>query len=762
MTVLNAVTSRTRRDRLLLAFSNLSARTVLMVGQVLPAFFLSFADLMGMPSGLNIALLAALGANGAAQGHVLVGSLFGMLLRLLWGVAPHRELLVSMAAVLPMSRFLSGRGNGWMLGAVGVALLPLGAVAVLTGTAQDALLAVGAMAVAMLSTPVMFRGIQALRRGRPMNCLEERLAVGYLAALVVSGGGSILVFGVDVGGMLAAGRVCLMSLCLGVAAGMMSGLVGGVMLAMQGVPAEVSVALGIGGFLAGMAQQMGRRWVTCCAFALGAALVLLVSGSYGFGCLAGVGAAALLTALLPKLVMEQARELLRRFAPARQVSGDAYAASALARWEKTVEEMAQAVPDPQHPEVVHDGPWWQQHLCCDCPERCSCETMLSALAIQRAGEEWHSRNEPEEEWQEQLEKLRGLGCGRLYCLRAGMDQLRREEKQREIWVKRAVHERDMLVTHLTAMAGAARRYALLAAGASWWDEMSARKVRQVLNETACPASLLYVRRVQEHATAALEVCSPGEALRMQEELARLLSQVLEVKMMVSSVNRDRICFQERPVYQVQVGISGRGGGQEITGDAAYAGEIPGGCFIAVLSDGMGQGMRAGEESAATVRLLRLCMEAGYTRDQALGAVNGMMLLETGGERFATADLLTIDLWSGQANLDKLGAAGSWLLRGTTLAEVTGDALPVGVLETVESRSSLLRLKDGDRVALVTDGVEDAYESRDDLEEAIRGALEEVDPNAAAERLVEEACLAGSSARRDDMTAVVLQLTRCRD
>ena len=123
--------------------------------------------------------------------------------------------------------------------------------------------------------------------------------------------------------------------------------------------------------------------------------------------------------------------------------------------------------------------------------------------------------------------------------------------------------------------------------------------------------------------------------------------------------------------------------------------------------------------------------------------------------------MTIDLWSGQANLDKLGAAGSWLLRGTTLAEVTGDALPVGVLETVESRSSLLRLRDGDRVALVTDGVEDAYASRDELEQAIRAALEEPDPNAAAERLVEEASCTSSGARRDDMTAVVLQMVRCR-
>lgn len=763
MTVLNAVTSRIRKGHPLIVITNLAGRAVLSVSRLLPTFFLSFADLLGMPSGLQIALLAALGANRTGEVYALLGCLLGMLMRFLWGITPHVELLLSLAAMVPLGRLLPGRGNGWMALATGVALLPMGVAGMLAGDAQDALLAVGSMSVAMLSTPVMFRAVQALRSGRPMSCLEEQLAVGYLTALIVAGGGRLMLFGVHLGVLATTVLGCLLSMCLGVSAGMLTGLVGGLMLSMQGVAVEVSIALAVGGFLAGAAQNLGKRWVTCWAFGTGTALVLLVTGAYGCGCLAAVAVGSLLTALLPPLVMEHARALLHRFAPVRQLSGDAYAASALSRWERTVAEMASAVPDPRQADEKHDGPWWRQHLCCDCPDRGSCDVMLSELAVRRAGEVWENRGVQDEAWQEQLEKLRGLGCGRLYCLRGGMDQLRQDDRQRAQWVKRAVYERDMLVTHLTAMAGAARRYALMASGASWWDEMSARRVRQVLNETACPAALLYVRRVQEHAVAAMEVHSPGEARRLQEELTQLLSNVLEVTMEVTGMERDRLYFQERPAYRVEVGVSGRGADwrQGITGDAAYTGDLPGGCFIAVLSDGMGQGRRAGEESAATVNLLRLCMEAGYTRDQALCAVNGMMLLETGGERFATADLMTIDLWSGQANLDKLGAAGSWLLRGTTLAEVTGDALPVGVLETVESRSSLLRLRDGDRVALVTDGVEDAYASRDELEQAIRAALEETDPNAAAERLVEEASCTLSGARRDDMTAVVLQMVRCR-
>lgn len=761
MTVLNAVNHRIRTGNPLMRLTDLAGRAVLAVSRLLPAFFLCFADLLGMPSGLHMSLMIALVASRSNMVYALLGGLLGMLMRLLWGITPHWELLVSMLLVLPLVRVLPGKGNGWLTLSTALVLLPLPAVAGITGTTQDALLAVGAVAVAVFSTPVMYRAVQAIRSTRAMSCMEERLAVGYLAAMIVAGGGRLMLFGIHLGVLAAGVLTCALGMYLGVAAGMAAGFVGGLMLAMQGVPVEVSIALAMGGFMAGMAQHMGKRWMTCLAFGTTTALALLVTGTYGYGYLTAVITTAVVVALLPQLVMERARTFLCRFAPVRQLQGDAYAAAALTQWEKTVAELAATIPDPTKEEEMHDGAWWQQHLCCECPDRASCQVMASALPVRRVGEVWQARHAPEDEWQEELERLRGLGCGRLYCLRGGMDQLRRDELTREQWVKRAAYERDMLVTHLTAMAGAARHYALLSAGASWWDETSTRRVRQVLNESAFPATLLYVRKVEEHAVAAMETHSPGEARKLQLEMANLLSVVLGRNMMVSGMERDRVYFQECPVYQVEVGMSGRGADnrQGITGDAAYTGSLPNGCFLAVLSDGMGQGKRAGEESAITVKLLRLCMEAGYTRDQALGAVNGMMLLETGGERFATADLLTIDLWSGQANLDKLGAAGSWLLRGATLAEVTGDALPVGVLETVESRSSLLRLKDGDRVALVTDGVEDAYGSRSDLENAIRTALDEPDPNAAAERLVEDACEAAHGERRDDVTAVVLQITK---
>ena len=162
-------------------------------------------------------------------------------------------------------------------------------------------------------------------------------------------------------------------------------------------------------------------------------------------------------------------------------------------------------------------------------------------------------------------------------------------------------------------------------------------------------------------------------------------------------------------------------------------------------------------SRQTVELLRLCLDAGYDRQQTLVAVNGMMLLGGGGERFATADVLTIDLWQGHAALEKLGAAASWVYRRGEMRRITGEALPLGILEDIDLSGSTFRLAAGDAVVLLSDGVEDAFRSYRALESAVLRALQEASPQAAAESILASALLADDNQRRDDQSAVVVYI-----
>lgn len=722
-----------------------------------PALLLAFADTLGIPSGLQAAYVTALAAVGGDVRPALAGWVAALLLRPLSGMGFRWESLISLGVAALAPFLLCGRGTAWVMAFAALAMLPTGIAGSLAPTAMEMLQGWSAVGIAALSAPVMARALRALKGGRHLAAMEERVAAGYLAAMCICGGARMLLLGVNVGMALAGVGVLLAAMVLGVGAGAMLGMLAGMALAMQGLPLTGAVALGMGGFLAGVTESLSRRRLTCGAFVMGCYLPLLLCGGRTLGCGLAVWCAGVLVAVLPRGALEKAKVQLRRFLPDDAAPGDAYAAAALGAWEQTIAALARAVPCVQGMEEERDGAWWQEHLCQGCAEYESCGCMTADLAVERAEQVWAYRHAQEEIWRDALERLRGLGCQRLYYLLDGMNALRREDESAVRAARQAEAQRAMLVTHLLAMSGAARRFAMLSAGESWWDTMSAKRIRHVLDEHAMPATLCYVRQVQGHAQAAFELQYITGARKQAEELCTLVSAVLGVPMELARLDGDRVLVAERPLLTAEVGTAAEPiSGGETCGDTAWSGHLEDGRFLVALSDGMGHGDKAALASQQTVELLRLCLDAGYTRQQTLTAVNGMMLL-AGGERFATADVLTLDLWKGQAALDKLGAAASWVCQQGMLSRVTGDTLPLGILEEVDAQGNQFRLNAGDSVVLLTDGVEDAFPTTTALESAIQHALTHDEPGEAAKALLADALAADASQRRDDQSAVFLYL-----
>ena len=227
-------------------------------------------------------------------------------------------------------------------------------------------------------------------------------------------------------------------------------------------------------------------------------------------------------------------------------------------------------------------------------------------------------------------------------------------------------------------------------------------------------------------------------------------------MTIAERERAHVRLTEMPLMMVEAGAASRCiAGADICGDTFSLGQLQDGRFVAALSDGMGHGNQAALESRQAVELLRMCLDAGYDRAQTLTAVNGMMLLAGPG-----VDLFLLDLWTGKASLDKLGAAGSYLMQAEGLSLLGGDALPLGILENVESGEKLMQLHQGDTLILLSDGVEDAYENRQSMEETIRDALTLETAQDSANAILTGA-QSGDSAPADDQTVLVLRLIRAR-
>ena len=196
------------------------------------------------------------------------------------------------------------------------------------------------------------------------------------------------------------------------------------------------------------------------------------------------------------------------------------------------------------------------------------------------------------------------------------------------------------------------------------------------------------------------------------------------------------------------------GGSEASGDSCAVRELDGKLLMA-LSDGMGSGKEAAGESRAALGLVCDLMSVGFDVDEAAGLSNELLIKRGRGEMYATLDLMLLDLEEGEARLSKHGAPSSYVLRDGRLLTLYSEGLPVGIIENAGSSSGSFRLKEGDTVIMMTDGVTDALGSG--LLAAIAdNVLSFGDPELAARSLIDAAKKAGG---RDDMTVIVTRLKK---
>ena len=196
------------------------------------------------------------------------------------------------------------------------------------------------------------------------------------------------------------------------------------------------------------------------------------------------------------------------------------------------------------------------------------------------------------------------------------------------------------------------------------------------------------------------------------------------------------------------------GGETVSGDAGTYFKREDGMLFVLLCDGMGSGPLANRESSLAVRLMEQFLQAGMTPRQALSTLSSALALrgeDNGG--FTTVDLLQIDLFTGDGNLFKMGAAPTYLMRNNELQILAGTALPAGL----ESSDAFLpdhfsfSLSPGDTVALVSDGICGTGEDRWLQETLTRFA------GASPKELARELLTQSPLGATDDRTALIIRL-----
>lgn len=252
-------------------------------------------------------------------------------------------------------------------------------------------------------------------------------------------------------------------------------------------------------------------------------------------------------------------------------------------------------------------------------------------------------------------------------------------------------------------------------------------------------------------------------------VAPLLSEILGETITVRSVEQytdhaaQRIRLSSARQYQVLSGFASVAkDGTLKSGDFFSVMDLGNGKCAIALSDGMGNGERANQESSAAVNLVQQLLRAGFPEEVAIKTVNSALVLRSTDEMFATLDLAIVDLFTAKAEFLKVGSVPSFVRQGEKVMMVRGESLPIGILDEIEIQTKSVELQEGNLLVFMSDGIFEALSKLPEPEDWVCRQLERFatdDPQRLADWLLEAAVRVDGGMIRDDMTIVCARIER---
>lgn len=719
-------------------------------------FILTFVNWFHIPSPFAAAFLLAFAAERPSPLY-LASMAVSLGLRFLWGVEPDVWQYAGCAGLWLLLQKCRPRAGVETAALGGLAMMPRILAALASHQPLSILLSCASLPMAMLFSMLMRYGMDALMSGVATLRGRERFCVLLLGLLVISGLGYFWIGGINLGQLAAVLGAFLFASFNGPLYGVNGGLLCGLSLALAGHDCRIALATALCGFFGGLAPVVRFRWLCLPAVLLSQMLAWFVTplSQPPLDWRAALGALGWM--LLSKNVQEKLKPYLHTMQTGERNMESAFVTQRIAHMQTAIENLAHALP-VWETDNASTADALRSTLCAQCANRELCwgrsksrtEKMLQGMM------ELSSKGQSISE--ESLPALAEHGCVRSGEADAAVREAMLDCRKRNAASQKARYERELTLIHLAALSGTLGDLGVMAAGESLHDLRAAHVITLAMDEMKIPARLSYARRVDGHLQVALEPEGMMPIQKPLDQLLRYLSQEEEMPLSVARMEKGRIELEEMPLYSASVGMASMcaEGNDEVCGDACCAKRCEGGRLLMMLCDGMGHGEKAHRQSEKTLELLLLLLEAGYTRHQAITAVNGIMLGAQAEERFSTVDLADVDLWTGEVYGEKLGACASWVVRGSHMKKIEGSSLPLGILQEAKPTACQYRLHSGDILVLMSDGVADALGDDARVKKAMEDSLF-IQPQRMADALLRNALVAGDGIPRDDMTVMVLLL-----
>lgn len=246
-----------------------------------------------------------------------------------------------------------------------------------------------------------------------------------------------------------------------------------------------------------------------------------------------------------------------------------------------------------------------------------------------------------------------------------------------------------------------------------------------------------------------------------KEAAYWISEAIGVKFVVSGASRsifskepEEYVFVEDTKFKVLTGMA-RAIKDNVSGDNFSVMKLDNGEVVVALSDGMGTGKEAGDESETVLSLLEQLLEAGFKSETSVKLINSNLVLEADKQTFSTIDIATINLYTGICEFVKIGAASTFIKRDNWVETISSTTLPIGMLKAVDYDSVSKKLYKGDIVIMVTDGVLDCIqeEDKESYMEKLIMDIRSNNPQEISNRILDHTLSQRNYFPMDDMTVI---------
>lgn len=224
-----------------------------------------------------------------------------------------------------------------------------------------------------------------------------------------------------------------------------------------------------------------------------------------------------------------------------------------------------------------------------------------------------------------------------------------------------------------------------------------------------------------------------------------------------------LAFGSAKEYVMETGVANAAkGGGLVSGDSFKTMELGTGKYAMAISDGMGNGQRAHEESNETLRLLQRILQTGMPERVAIKSINSILSLRSTDEMYATLDLAVINLHNAFVRFLKIGSTPSFIKRGEEMLKMEASNLPMGIIQEFDVDIVHEQLVAGDILIMMSDGIFDGPKNVENTDVWLKRKIREMrtdDPQQMADLLLEEVVRTRSGMIEDDMTVMVAKIEK---